>query len=81
MTRITILRCEKLPSFVTWELPNLDELFEEDNLLLQCNPLLSPASASRRSQGSGSDNVPNKGIFLQVEAQTLFDNFKVTSLP
>lgn len=34
MTRIAILRCGKLPSFVTWEVPNLDELFEEDNLLL-----------------------------------------------
>lgn len=34
MTHIAILRCGKLPSFVTWELPNLDELFEEDNLLL-----------------------------------------------
>ena len=35
MTRIAILRCGKLPSFVTWEIPNLDELFEEDNLLLR----------------------------------------------
>jgi glutathione synthase/RimK-type ligase-like ATP-grasp enzyme len=35
MTRIAILRCEKLPSFVNWEIPNLDELFEEDNLLLR----------------------------------------------
>lgn len=35
MTRIAILRCAKLPSFVTWGPPNLDELFEEDNLLLQ----------------------------------------------
>ena len=34
MTRIAILRCGKLPSFVTWDIPNLDELFEEDNLLL-----------------------------------------------
>jgi glutathione synthase/RimK-type ligase-like ATP-grasp enzyme len=34
MTRIAILRCGKLPSFVTWEIPNLDELFEEDNLLV-----------------------------------------------
>lgn len=34
MTRIAILRCGKLPSFATWEVPNLDELFEEDNLLL-----------------------------------------------
>lgn len=35
MKRIAILRCGKLPSFVTWEIPNLDELFEEDRLLLQ----------------------------------------------
>jgi len=35
MTRVAILRCGKLPSFVNWEVPNLDELFEEDNLLLQ----------------------------------------------
>lgn len=35
MTRVAILRCEKLPSFITWEIPNLDELFEEDNLLIR----------------------------------------------
>jgi glutathione synthase/RimK-type ligase-like ATP-grasp enzyme len=35
MTRIAILQCGKLPSFVNWEVPNLDELFEEDKLLLQ----------------------------------------------
>jgi len=35
LTRIAILRCEKLPSFVTWDVPNLDELFEEDNLLIR----------------------------------------------
>src|SRR6185503_17958136 len=35
MTHIAILRCEKLPSFITWEVPNLDELFEEDNLLIR----------------------------------------------
>ena len=34
MTRIAILRCGKLPGFVTWDIPNLDELFEEDNILL-----------------------------------------------
>lgn len=33
MTRVALLRCDKLPSFVTWDVPNLDELFEEDNLL------------------------------------------------
>jgi glutathione synthase/RimK-type ligase-like ATP-grasp enzyme len=35
MRRIAILRCEKLPSFITWDIPNLDELFEEDNLLIR----------------------------------------------
>jgi len=35
MTKIAILRGEKLPGFITWEIPNLDELFEEDNLLIQ----------------------------------------------
>lgn len=35
MRRVAILRCGKLPSFVTWDIPNLDELFEEDNLLIQ----------------------------------------------
>lgn len=35
MTHIAILRCGKLPSFVTWDIPNLDELFEEDNLLIK----------------------------------------------
>ncbi len=33
MIRVAILRCEKLPSFVNWAVPNLNELFEEDNLL------------------------------------------------
>jgi glutathione synthase/RimK-type ligase-like ATP-grasp enzyme len=35
LTHIAILRCEKLPSFITWDIPNLDELFEEDNLLIR----------------------------------------------
>jgi len=35
LTDIAILRCEKLPSFITWEIPNWDELFEEDNLLIR----------------------------------------------
>ena len=35
MTHIAILRCEKLPSFITWEIPNWDELFEEDHLLIR----------------------------------------------
>lgn len=33
MNRIALLRCDKLPSFVTWDVPNLEELFEEDKLL------------------------------------------------
>ena len=33
MTRIAILRCGQLPSFVTWDVPNIDELFTEDKLL------------------------------------------------
>lgn len=33
--RVAILRCGKLPSFVTWDIPNLYELFEDDILLLQ----------------------------------------------
>lgn len=35
MLHVAILRCEKLPSFITWDVPNLDELFEEDNLLIR----------------------------------------------
>ena len=35
MTRVAILRCAKLPSFVTWDIPNLEELFEEDHLLIR----------------------------------------------
>src|SRR5678815_4962964 len=35
MISVAILRCGKLPSFVTWAIPNLDELFEEDNLLIR----------------------------------------------
>jgi hypothetical protein len=35
LTHIAILRCEKLPSFITWDVPNLDELFEEDHLLIR----------------------------------------------
>ena len=33
MARIAILRCGQLPSFVTWDVPNFDELFAEDKLL------------------------------------------------
>ena len=33
MKRIAILRCGQLPSFITWDVPNFDELFAEDKLL------------------------------------------------
>ena len=33
MNRVALLRCDKLPSFVTWDVPNLEELFGEDELL------------------------------------------------
>lgn len=29
MTRVAILRCARLPSFFTWDVPNLEELFGE----------------------------------------------------
>ncbi len=32
--RIAVLRCRDLPRFVTWEIPNLDELFADDRLLV-----------------------------------------------
>lgn len=35
MTNVAILRCAKLPEFINWETHNLDELFEEDNLLIR----------------------------------------------
>lgn len=35
MPHIAILRCENLPSFVTWEIPNREELFAEDHLLIR----------------------------------------------
>jgi glutathione synthase/RimK-type ligase-like ATP-grasp enzyme len=35
LRKIAILRCEKLPSFITWEIPNLEELFQEDQLLIE----------------------------------------------
>ena len=28
--RIAILQCENLPSFITWDIPNLEEYFEDD---------------------------------------------------
>ena len=35
MKRIAVLRWNKLPSFVTWDIPNNDELLAEDNLVLK----------------------------------------------
>lgn len=32
--RIAVLRCGKLPSFVTWEIPDFDGLFTDDRLLI-----------------------------------------------
>lgn len=32
--RVALLRCHKLPSFVTWDIPNVDELFIDDRLLI-----------------------------------------------
>jgi len=35
MKRIAVLRWNKLPSFVTWDIPNTDELLAEDHLVLE----------------------------------------------
>jgi glutathione synthase/RimK-type ligase-like ATP-grasp enzyme len=32
--KIAILRCQNLPSFVTWEIPNVDALFSDDHALI-----------------------------------------------
>ncbi|WP_374688201.1 RimK family alpha-L-glutamate ligase [Promineifilum sp.] len=32
--RVAILTCRKLPNFVTWEIPNVDELFADDRRLI-----------------------------------------------
>jgi glutathione synthase/RimK-type ligase-like ATP-grasp enzyme len=34
MMRIAVLRCERLPSFVTWEIPDVEALFADDRRLL-----------------------------------------------
>jgi glutathione synthase/RimK-type ligase-like ATP-grasp enzyme len=31
---IAILRCQDLPNFITWDIPNVDDLFHEDRLLI-----------------------------------------------
>lgn len=35
MKRIAVLRWNKLPSFVTWDIPNVDELLAEDELVIK----------------------------------------------
>ncbi len=32
--RAAVLKCERLPSFVTWDIPNVDDLFTDDRLLI-----------------------------------------------
>jgi len=33
--RVAVLRCRNLPRFVTWEIPNVDELFADDRLMIE----------------------------------------------
>ena len=33
--RVAVLRCQNLPRFVTWEIPNVEELFADDRLLIE----------------------------------------------
>jgi glutathione synthase/RimK-type ligase-like ATP-grasp enzyme len=32
--RVAVLKCRKLPSFVTWEIPNVEDLFADDRMLI-----------------------------------------------
>lgn len=32
--RVAVLRCERLPRFVTWEIPDVDALFDDDRMLI-----------------------------------------------
>jgi glutathione synthase/RimK-type ligase-like ATP-grasp enzyme len=32
--RVAVLRCQRLPKFVTWEVPNVEKLFTDDRLLI-----------------------------------------------
>lgn len=32
--RVAVLKCQKLPSFVTWEIPNVEDLFADDRMLI-----------------------------------------------
>jgi glutathione synthase/RimK-type ligase-like ATP-grasp enzyme len=34
MARVAVLRCGALPSFVTWEIPDVEALFDDDRLLI-----------------------------------------------
>jgi glutathione synthase/RimK-type ligase-like ATP-grasp enzyme len=83
MTRVAILRCGKSPSFVTWNIPNLDELFEEDNLLIkgfeaqgfQTSPVVWSDQNIDWNQfdvaiiRSTWDYLDNQELFLQVLSQ------------
>ncbi|NUT58528.1 MAG: hypothetical protein HOQ00_06735, partial [Agromyces sp.] len=33
--RVAVLRCERLPSFVDWEIPDVEALFDDDRRLLE----------------------------------------------
>lgn len=33
--RVAVLRCERLPRFVTWEIPDVDALFDDDRRLIE----------------------------------------------
>jgi len=33
--RVAVLRCAELPSFVTWDIPDIDALFSDDKLLIE----------------------------------------------
>ena len=35
MNRVAVLRCGKFPSFITWEIPNPERVFADDDLLVQ----------------------------------------------
>jgi glutathione synthase/RimK-type ligase-like ATP-grasp enzyme len=83
MKRIAILRCGRLPSFVDWEVPNLDELFEEDKLLLRgfrsqgwdAEPMVWSQSEVDWSRfdvaliRSTWDYLDEQGLFLRVLSQ------------
>lgn len=43
MTRVAVLRCRDLPSFVDWEIPDVEALFDDDHLLIEA---LGPGAES-----------------------------------